>query len=172
MKRMIFNTKKNIVFVILWIILSGMLWKNFDIGEYEQYAKTSLEQSTIGYNIEAENGYILNVIDNMEIDEVDKMTLRVYRNTYSNEYYQMALKVEKKCDIDKLKIIINDNLYNLKDLLTTEDNEYYYFVVGENTLTANMDVYSISLAVDRLDASAFLNQDYSIDFVELSSMKL
>ena len=55
----------------LWIIFSGIYWKNLDISDYEKYAKDSLNTSTIAFDIEANNGYILNVVDNVEKSELE-----------------------------------------------------------------------------------------------------
>ena len=169
-EKKIFKTKVNIILTILWIIFSGIYWKTLDITHYEQYAKDSLNASTIAFDVEAENGYILNVVDNYEQSDLEKMTLKVYNETYMNNYYQMALKIEKDCDYSKLNISINDNKYNLTDLLIKEDEYFYYFVIGENELSNTEDIYEIGLYVSSKDINSFIEQHYLIDFVELSSM--
>ena len=170
-ERKILKTKINIILTVIWIILSGIYWDKFNISEYENYAKESLSSSTIAFDIESENGYILNVTDSPKDDQLDKMILRVYNNTYMKNYYQMALKLEKKCDYNKLNILINDNEYSLKSLLINEDKEYYYFVLGENELVDKSDIYEISLFISPKDVNYFVNQDYIIDFVDIGSMK-
>lgn len=169
-EKKIFKTKVNIVLTILWIIFSGIYWKNLDISDYEKYAKDSLNTSTIAFDIEANNGYILNVVDNVEKSELEKMTLKVYNETYMKNYYQMALKIEKDCDYSKLNILINDDKYSLIDLLVKEDKEFYYFIIGENELSNTEDIYEISLYINSKDINSFIEQEYLIEFVELSSM--
>ena len=170
-KKLILKTKINIILTIFWIVLSGLYWNKLDISAYEDYAMESLNTSTIAFDVEAKNGYILNVTDNPQKENLEKMVLKVYNNTYMKNHYQIALKIDKKCDYNKLNILINDSEYKLEQLLIQEDEEFYYFILGENELTDTSDIYNISLFVNRDDVDYFLEQDYLIDFVELSSMK-
>lgn len=170
-ERKILKIKVNIVLTLLWIVLSGLFWNKLDISDYEKYAEDSLNTSTIAFDVESENGYILNVTDNPKSDDLEKMTLKVYNETYMTNYYKLALKIDKNCDYKKLNILINNNEYNLNELLIQEDDDFYYFILGENELTDTSDIYEISLFVNSSNVDHFLEQDYLIDFVELSSMK-
>lgn len=170
-EKKILKIKVNIVLTILWVVLSGLYWNRLDISDYEKYAKDSLNTSTIAFDVESENGYILNVTDNPKSDDLEKLTLKVYNETYMANYYKIALKLDKKCDYKKLNILINSNEYNLHELLIQEDADFYYFILGENELIDTSDIYEISLFVNSSNVDYFLEQDYLIDFVELNSIK-
>lgn len=167
-KRLILKTKIKIVLVVLYMILGSILWTKLDISIYKDYAKESLETSTIAFDVLAENGYLLNVLDKKEDVDLEKLTLKVYNETYMNNYYQLAVKINKTCDYSKLNAFINDKQYNLSDILIKEDERFYYFIVGENNLTDKIDIYEISFFIDIRDLEEFQEKDLNISFVDLS----
>lgn len=168
--RLILKTKINIILTILWIIGCIVFWNNLDISVYEDYAKKSIETPKLSINVEAKNGYILNVIKE-EPKDLETIQLSVSNDTYMKEYYQLALKINKSCVYDNLNIKINNESYALKDLLIFKDEKYNYFIVGENEIVAEEDLYEVGLFTRKSNFEELMAQDYMLDFVELSSIK-
>lgn len=170
-KKIIRKTKINIILTILWVVISGVFWEKLDIGFYEDYAKHAEAASVISLSVEAENGYILNVINNPDKERLETMKLKVSNDTYMNHYYQVGLKLTNNCDYQNLNIEINKEQFALKDLLVSKDEEYIYFILGENEISATSDIYEVGLYIEEEYIEQYIEQEFLIDFVELSSMK-
>lgn len=169
--KLIRKTKINIVLTILWVIITGVFWKKLDLTYYEDYAEFTKSASVISLAIEANNGYILNVTNELIKEELETMKLKVSNDTYMNQYYQVGLKLANNCNYENLNIQINKEKFALKDLLITKDEKYNYFILGENEIIASSDVYEVGLYVEEKYLDQYNEQEVLMDFVELSSMK-
>lgn len=169
--KLIRKTKLNIFLTILWVVISGMLWGKLDISFYENYAKYTQTASFISLAIESENGYILNVTDESLKKEIETMKLKVSNDTYINQHYQVGLKIDNHCNYENLSIQINNEQFALSDLLVTKDDDYNYFILGENEIIATSDIYEIGLFIEEKHLEQFIEQEILMDFVELSSIK-
>ena len=169
--RLIRKTKMNIILTILWVAISGLFWGKLDISLYEDYAEYTKSASVISLEVEGENGYILNVTEDPVKEEMETLKLRVSNDTYMNQYYQVGLKVTNDCNYQNLNIQINDEQFALKDLLISKDEDYSYFMLGENKIIATSDIYEVGLYIEEKYLDQFVGQEFLMDFVELSSMK-
>lgn len=169
--KLIRKTKINIILTILLVFISGVFCEKLDISFYEEYAKYTESASVISLSIESENGYILNVTDEPDKEEIETMKLEVSNDTYMNQYYQVGLKIANNCSYQNLNIQINKEQFALKDLLVSKDEEYSYFILGENEINATSDIYEIGLYIEEEYLEQYIEQEFLIDFVELSSMK-
>lgn len=171
MNKLIIKTKINIILTIFWVLISGIFWERLDIRVYEDYAKYSQSASVISLAVESDHGYILNVTDESAKKEIETIKLKVSNDTYMNKYYQLALKIDNNCNYQNLNVQINDEQFALNDLFVLKDGEYNYFLLGENEIVANSDIYEIGLYIEEEYIEQFIEQEFLIDFVELSSMK-
>lgn len=159
------------ILTIIFTITSVMIVKNYNLEQYETYAKESLLTSPIVLEVEADNGYILNIDDNKRTNQ-NSINLKVSNDTYSKNYYEIAMKVSKEFDYKKLNVLMEDEYYNLQDIMIYQDNEYNYFLLAENELVASQINYEISLYINEKDINYFSENEFAIDFVDLNLQNL
>ena len=156
------------MFLTILLTVGAVLYlKSIDLKYYESYAQNSLESSPIVLEVEASNGYVLNV-DNDIKNKDNIINLKVSNDTYMNNYYEIALKVSNNCDYKKLNVLVENEYYNLKDILIYQDNEYNYFLIAKNELIASQDNYEVSLFANENDINYFNENEVFMDFVDLS----
>lgn len=162
--------QKIVIKMIMTIILmvgAIIYFNTIDLSYYQSYAQNSLATSPIVLEVKAENGYVLNINESKPSKE-NIINLKLSNDTYTNNHYEIALKLSKDCDYQKLNVLIEKEYYNLKDLIVRKDNDYNYFLIASNDLIASQVNYEVSLFINETDVNYFNENKFVMDFVDLS----
>ena len=138
---------KDILFTILFVLISIPIWLNFDISALEA-AKMYDNYNYIEYEFLNEPSYSLNPVnDDYAMRNLETQDLIVYNNSNTKNDYSLVLKVDKSstAKTDKLKINVNYQISYLKDYYSYEDNNSIYYVLDSNNIVANSQKYIISM---------------------------
>lgn len=160
-----------IIFLILFIIFTGLYWDRLEIRKYVDYARNNSQGNLIGFNVESDHGYVLNLLDNKDNND-SRFRLNVYNETNSAGHYEIALALNKNCDYKKLYLAIDNNVYNLNELYYDADNDYNYFMVVDSVIeTAGAD-YMLGLYIKDCDVEYFTNNNPELTFMNLIDTRL
>lgn len=160
-----------ILLLVVFIVVSGIYWDNLDITKYADFAKKSSEGNFVGFNVESDYGYVLNLLDNKGNNDT-KFNLNVYNEINASGYYEIALALNKSCDYKKLYLSIDNKIYNLNDLFVKTDGKYNYFMIANSVIEREEVTYSLGLYIDYCDAEYFSNNSIELSFVDLGVNKL
>ena len=168
-KKQIKNTIFKIAFVLCVVIITGLYWDNLNIKKYETIANMYNNANYIDFDIEAENGYVLNDINNVSANN-DSIKLNVYNETYFDDKYAIALKIDKGFDFSKLNITIDNKLYNLSEIYTLSDDKYNYFTIVSDKIKGSKISYNLGLYINPSDINYFNNNNIDLEFINLNKM--
>lgn len=135
---MIRNTIIEIVVVILMVLISIPVWKSFDLTEYETVATTYSNKVYTQIEVSDISDYVLYQV----ADEVAILNLKPIEITLSNpssatEEYNLYFVINKNSTLDfkMLKINYNEEIKSLNQILSYEDEEFYYFKLNSGNIT-------------------------------------
>ena len=157
--------RRKIIEIALWltfVIVSYFFWNFEDIGKTAAYY---LENSLI--EVIPDNTYskILYAISDDMAQNLPNYNLTLSNSTYRIENYNLFLGVSKNINQDHLKIK-NATINYISDIKSYEDDEFCYYLLDTNTLTAdtrnyqfslyndesqNFDIYSLKFVVEKIE---------------------
>lgn len=130
----------SIIITLILVVISIPLW-NYSSGKKGALLVDSYEDLSIAVTI-GEFKELLIVEDNRALDLIDttKLSLR-NRNDFSKDC-ELLMLVNKDSTIDYsyVRVAVEDKIFKLKDLDMYEDNDNYYFVIGNYDIDAYSNI--------------------------------
>lgn len=132
-----------IIITMILVIVSIPLW-NYSSGKRGSLIADSYDNLSVSV-VTGEFKQLLVIEDNRALDIIEptKLSLR-NRNSFTKKC-ELLMLIDKDSTIDynHIRIAVENKISHLKDLNMYEDNDNYYFVIGEYTLKkyTNMDIY-------------------------------
>ena len=130
--RLILRYVCEIFVVVLFVAVSIPIWEKFD--------KSNIANIASSYHT---MDYLYLDIDKYISNESFEDVVAVVNDTNTARNYKLILKVSKEKN-NNVKININNEVKNLKDLSYDEDKLYFYYNISESNLVANRNEYKIS----------------------------
>ncbi len=155
-----------IVFVLVFVVFSIFLWKS----ENAKNFLTAISLSDYKYtniNVESPIDFELYPITDKTALNIKPFKINVVNETYTKEYYNLALKIAKNStlDINFLKIMIANDVYNLIDLERKDDELYYIFILDKDYLVGTNKYYEIRLWLNTLADNRMQNKEINMEFI-------
>lgn len=118
--------------VILFVVISVPIWEHFD--------KTGIAKVANSYHT---MDYLYLDIDKYIGNDDFEDVIAVVNDTNTNRGYELVAKISKNLITDDVKIIVNDDTMLLDNLKYNEDDEYYYYLIGEGTVLGSQTDYIV-----------------------------
>lgn len=166
--------------MIITISIVGIsipVWNN-SIGN-TSYAKIADYYSSGSYkklNIEKLQDMKLNNIAPMEDKKALNQEGTIIKITNGSNYnvsYKFYMKIDKDSTIDPetLKVSINNEIYYLQDKYTKETKNNYYYLLDNNEIQNNSEIYDIKLWISSETGNEMQNKTLAYDFVYEEDIK-
>ncbi len=155
-----------IIFAIIIVIGSYFIWDNLEINKYASFAANVHNYNTISVaeTKSAVQDYLIPKTDENGLKNSGLILLENHIN--QEKPYKLILKINKDSTLDyrNLSIGINQKIIRLKNALTNEDQNYYYFILDEGNLIGKKELNaSIWLNYDTTNESMGKSFSYSFD---------
>lgn len=158
---------KDIVFTILFVLVSIPIWLTFDVSELEE-AKKYDNYNYVNYEFLNSPVHTLeSVSDDYALRNIETSDLVVYNYTMADASYSLVLKIDKKstASLNNIKLNVNFEISYLTDLPSYEDDDYYYYVIDSSRVQGSSQKYALSMWNDennKLDSNDVLDYEFVI----------
>lgn len=146
-ERKIRNTYIEIVFIIIFIIISIPLWKYLNQKLNVSLAETIKAETNLELVLNNKDGY-----DNVIVNNAYQIPKK----------YQVLLIADKDCNNEL--ITINGINYQLKDFLAKEENGNYAYVLATNTVKGSRNGYKIDTNLSNKNIKYYYELEELADF--------
>lgn len=149
--RMIRNTILEIALVISGVFLSIPLWQSFNLGEYETVAYYYDNISYTNLEISDLSDYVLfQTTDDLAINNIKPIDISLSNDTNTIENYSLWMIIDKNSTLNynNLKICYNNEVSYLNEKKTVEDDKYYYILLDEGNITAEIINSKLQIWID------------------------
>lgn len=131
--------------VILFVIISIPVWEQLD--------KSGIANIANSYHT---MDYLYLDIDKYVSDKEFEDVIAVVNDTNTIRGYELVLKISKDKITDEMIVNINEEIKLLENLKYSEDEEYNYYILAEDSVVASKNDYKVM----------FINSDITYNEVE------
>ena len=126
---------KHIIFVVLIVILSGILWHNADINKAANIAREFDNRQVL---LTFDGFTTLPNIDDKYYKELDTYNINLKNIDKDNKEYKLYFVFSKTSSVDfnTIKMDLDNEVIKLSDIKYNEDDDYIYFLVKEGSIEA------------------------------------
>lgn len=156
-----------ITFVLCFVFISAFLWH----GNKTQTVLSSLATySNINYtDINIKNPISYNMFpmsDDDAMQSLEPCLISLFNGTYTPEYYILVLKIDKKSTLDYnyLNIGIDNFVFSLKDLDRKDDDDYYIFVLDNDSIIGETKEYKVRMWLNTMAQNDMQAKEIIMDF--------
>ncbi len=156
-----------ILFVASFVFFSVYLWMD---SEKQNMFATAAAYSNSNYtslSIENPIDYSMYPMsDEYAISHLDPCNIKVMNDTLTAENYTLYLKIDKISTLNYhyLHIAIDDNVYNLENLISKEENNNYYFILDKNSIVGATKNYEVKLWLNEIAGNDMQNKQLIMSF--------
>ena len=152
---------KDIFITILFVLISIPIWLSVDTSALD-IAKIYDNYSYLEYEFLNNPKYSLNpVSDEYAMQYYETKDILIYNYSNTSQDYSVLLKIDKKTDINNLKINVNYQIDYLNNYYSYTDNDYQYFVLANEQIVADSQKYILSIWNDE---NASINDYAYLDY--------
>lgn len=162
-----------IVFVIGFLFFSVTLWKDNTTQEMFSMATSFTNLNYTNMQVENPISYSMYPMEKERaLSTIEPCSVIVSNDTYTEEGYMLALRVDKNSSLDYqfVNISVDEEVYSLKDLSRIDDQDNYYFILDENTLKGEQKIYKLKLWLDERTGNDMQAKQFIMSFQLLNEV--
>ena len=133
---------KDIFMTLLLVLVSIPIWLSFDVSDIPK------EDNHIRYSVLNNPQYMLDsVSDEYALRNIETQDIIVSNYTNNDIGYSLVLKIDKKStiQIEDIKLNVNYSISYLRDFISYEDTDYYYFIIDSDHIQGDSQTYILSM---------------------------
>ncbi len=156
-----------ICFLFIVIVVSFPLWKTLEKNEMLSTAATYADAQFTYVEVEnLPNNSIYPVTNEWASMNIKPTTIKVINDTRTEEDYVLALSIEKNSTLDYhcLNISFDNVIKPLENLLTSEDEEKYYFTLATDSIQGEIKGYYFKMWMDEQTGNEMQGKTLSYNF--------
>lgn len=156
-----------IMFVVCFVFFATYLWRSKQAQSFFASISTFRDLSYTNMNIENPIGYsMFPMSDDFAMQNLKPCTISVFNGTYTPEYYILVLKIDKNSTLDftYLNIGVNQEVFSLNELNRKDDNDYYIFVLDQDTIVGETKEYKVRVWLNTLAENDMQAKELIMEF--------
>ena len=153
-----------ISFIVLLLVICIPIFVNAS-SNYNNSLKRIVNDDIVITNM-VHNSFGLSALSDEDVLNMSNDNLFSIVNKKDNEYkYSLYLRVNKDStiDVDKVKIKLDNEIFNLKDIYDSEDDKYYYYLLKSDKILDEVD-FSYLVYLDN-DTTNYGNNSLTYSFL-------
>ena len=153
-----------ISFIVLLLVICIPIFVNAS-SNYNNSLKRIVNDDIVITNM-VHNSFGLSALSDEDVLNMSNDNLFSIVNKKDNEYkYSLYLRVNKDStiDVDKVKIKLDNEIFNLKDIYDSEDDKYYYYLLKSDKILDEVD-FSYLVYLDN-DTTNYGNNSLTYSFM-------
>ena len=153
-----------ISFIVLLLVICIPIFVNAS-SNYNNSLKRIVNDDIVITNM-VHNSFGLSALSDEDVLNMSNDNLFSIVNKKDKEYkYSLYLRVNKDStiDVDKVKIKLDNEIFNLKDIYDSEDDKYYYYLLKSDKILDEVD-FSYLVYLDN-DTTNYGNNSLTYSFM-------
>lgn len=153
-----------ISFIVLLLVICIPIFVNAS-SNYNNSLKRIVNDDIVITNM-VHNSFGLSALSDEDVLNMSNDNLFSIVNKKDKEYkYSLYLRVNKDStiDVDKVKIKLDNEIFNLKDIYDSEDDKYYYYLLKSDKILDEVD-FSYLVYLDN-DTTNYGNNSLTYSFL-------
>ena len=153
-----------ISFIVLLLVICIPIFVNAS-SNYNNSLKRIVNDDIVITNM-VHNSFGLSALSDEDVLNMSNDNLFSIVNKNDKEYkYSLYLRVNKDStiDVDKVKIKLDNEIFNLKDIYDSEDDKYYYYLLKSDKILDEVD-FSYLVYLDN-DTTNYGNNSLTYSFM-------